>query len=190
MFLAHARRLNFGLHLAQQGCPCWSQSMVKNTNGRGIVILACPIKCTSHDRLRTRRRKGSGDLPGLQSWRFGPSRVEWWVRLPHASANCFTVNHLARLKGKVTFERNDWPPRFSMASRWLCGITCAYILSVVFTSAWRNWFCNTVRGTLASTSSLARPCLNACNPVFAVGIPSLRSTGFNPTLTTFSLDRA
>jgi hypothetical protein len=34
-----------------------------------------------------RRRKGSGDLRGLQSRRFGPSRVEWWVRLPHASAN-------------------------------------------------------------------------------------------------------
>ena len=32
------------------------------------------------------KRKGSGDLPGLQSRRFGPSRVEWWVRLPHASA--------------------------------------------------------------------------------------------------------
>ena len=32
------------------------------------------------------RRNWSGDLPGLQSRRFGPSRVEWWVRLPHASA--------------------------------------------------------------------------------------------------------
>jgi hypothetical protein len=30
---------------------------------------------------------GSGDLPGLQSRRFFPSRVEWWIRLPHASAN-------------------------------------------------------------------------------------------------------
>ena len=29
---------------------------------------------------------GSGDLPGLQSRRFDPSRVEWWIRLPHASA--------------------------------------------------------------------------------------------------------
>jgi hypothetical protein len=36
-----------------------------------------------------RRRKGSGDLPGLQSRRFGSSRVEWWVRLPHASAKSF-----------------------------------------------------------------------------------------------------
>jgi hypothetical protein len=34
----------------------------------------------------SRGRKGSGDLPGLQSRRFGPSRVEWWIRLPHASA--------------------------------------------------------------------------------------------------------
>jgi hypothetical protein len=33
-----------------------------------------------------RRRKGSGDFPGLQSRRFVPSRIEWWVRLPHASA--------------------------------------------------------------------------------------------------------
>src|SRR5205085_2188094 len=40
---------------------------------------APPLYCS-------RRRKGSGDLPGLQSRRFGPSRVEWWVRLPHASA--------------------------------------------------------------------------------------------------------
>jgi len=36
--------------------------------------------------LQRRRRKGSGDLPGLQSRRFDPSRVEWWIRLPHASA--------------------------------------------------------------------------------------------------------
>jgi hypothetical protein len=36
--------------------------------------------------LQRRGRKGSGDLPGLQSRRFGPSRVEWWIRLPHASA--------------------------------------------------------------------------------------------------------
>jgi hypothetical protein len=36
--------------------------------------------------LQLRRRKGSGDLPGLQSRRFGSSRVEWWIRLPHASA--------------------------------------------------------------------------------------------------------
>src|SRR6266852_8000143 len=34
----------------------------------------------------SRGRKGSGDPPGLQSRRFGSSRVEWWVRLPHASA--------------------------------------------------------------------------------------------------------
>jgi len=34
-----------------------------------------------------RRRKGSGDLPGLQSRRSGSSRAVWWVRLPHASAN-------------------------------------------------------------------------------------------------------
>ncbi len=36
--------------------------------------------------LLRRRRKGSGDPPGLQSRRSGPSRVGWWVRLPHASA--------------------------------------------------------------------------------------------------------
>ena len=44
------------------------------------------------DRILRRGRKGSGDLPGLQSRRFGPSRVEWWIRLPHASAkNYFLV---------------------------------------------------------------------------------------------------
>jgi hypothetical protein len=36
--------------------------------------------------LLRRGRKGSGDLPGLQSRRSGPSRAEWWIRLPHASA--------------------------------------------------------------------------------------------------------
>ncbi len=41
--------------------------------------------------LQHRRRKGSGDLPGLQSRRFGPLRVEWWVRLPHASAKCLMI---------------------------------------------------------------------------------------------------
>src|SRR5713101_9383197 len=38
-----------------------------------------------------RGRKGSGDLPGLQSRRFGPSRVEWWIRLPHASAKVLLI---------------------------------------------------------------------------------------------------
>src|ERR1700682_1577851 len=41
--------------------------------------------------LQPRRRKGSGDLPGLQSRRFGPSRVEWWIRLPHASAKVLLI---------------------------------------------------------------------------------------------------
>jgi TonB family protein len=31
-------------------------------------------------------RKGSGDLPGLQSRRRVPSRNGWWIRLPHAPA--------------------------------------------------------------------------------------------------------
>src|SRR5882724_1692291 len=46
-------------------------------------------RVTSHEfqLYFSRGRKGSGDLPGLQSRRFGPSRVEWWIRLPHASAN-------------------------------------------------------------------------------------------------------
>src|SRR6266436_4465465 len=65
-----------------------------------MVISHCaPAQCkffTSHQSRVTSReiqlyfsrgRKGSGDLPGLQSRRFGPSRVEWWIRLPHASAN-------------------------------------------------------------------------------------------------------
>src|SRR6266852_9159013 len=39
----------------------------------------------------SRGRKGSGDLPGLQSRRFGPSRVEWWIRLPHASAKVLLI---------------------------------------------------------------------------------------------------
>jgi hypothetical protein len=37
---------------------------------------------------------GSGDLPGLQSRRFVPSRVEWWIRLPHASANLLMLKWL------------------------------------------------------------------------------------------------
>src|SRR5882672_974988 len=45
-------------------------------------------RVTSHEiqLYFSRGRKGSGDLRGLQSRRFGPSRVEWWIRLPHASA--------------------------------------------------------------------------------------------------------
>ena len=50
---------------------------------------------------------GSGDLPGLQSRRFGSSRVEWWIRLPHASANLFVVNHLALDLSKVMELGND-----------------------------------------------------------------------------------
>src|SRR5882672_10293598 len=64
-----------------------------------VISHRAPAQCkffTSHQSRVTSReiqlyfsrgRKGSGDLPGLQSRRFGPSRVEWWIRLPHASAN-------------------------------------------------------------------------------------------------------
>jgi hypothetical protein len=38
---------------------------------------------------------GSGDLPGLQSRRFGPYRAEWWIRLPHASAKPLSYEDLA-----------------------------------------------------------------------------------------------
>src|SRR6266700_1890492 len=55
-------------------CPCLERA------------LPPPLYCS-------RRRKGSGDLPGLQSRRFGPSRVEWWVRLPHASA----ISHIPKV---------------------------------------------------------------------------------------------
>jgi len=50
---------------------------------RKLITLS---KVCSLMTLLQRRRKGSGDLPGLQSRRFGPSRAEWWIRLPHASA--------------------------------------------------------------------------------------------------------
>src|SRR5712692_10201102 len=61
-----------------------------------VISHHAPAQFTSHQSPVTsheiqlyfsRGRKGSGDLPGLQSRRFGPLRVEWWVRLPHASAN-------------------------------------------------------------------------------------------------------
>src|SRR6266478_8480037 len=63
-----------------------------------VISHRAPAQCkffTSHQSRVTSReiqlyfsrgRKGSGDLPGLQSRRFGSSRAEWWVRLPHASA--------------------------------------------------------------------------------------------------------
>src|SRR5206468_12356002 len=41
-----------------------------------------------------RRRKGSGDLPGLQSRRFDSSRVESWIRLTHASAIYSRLSYL------------------------------------------------------------------------------------------------
>src|SRR5882757_10062159 len=56
------------------------------------VLIRCAERRAVTDRFRLkypRRRKGSGDLHGLQSRRFGLSRTEWWVRLPHASANSF-----------------------------------------------------------------------------------------------------
>src|SRR5215472_18203990 len=65
-------------------------------------------------------RKGSGDLPGLQSRRFGPSRVEWWIRLPHASANRFCFNYLTANFRNDCPVRNNWTPlTCSIASRWL-----------------------------------------------------------------------
>src|SRR6266436_9141424 len=95
-----------------------------------MVISHCaPAQCkffTSHQSRVTSReiqlyfsrgRKGSGDSPGLQSRRFGPSRVEWWVRLPHASArtsfsqlpNACTSKH----NGLVTSPRD---PRIILGS--------------------------------------------------------------------------
>ena len=115
--------------------------------------------------LQRRGRKGSGDLPGLQSRRFGPSRVEWWIRLPHASANSFVVNHLVPVLSNVMEFGNDWPPTRSIASRCDCGITCEYTRKVVRTSACRSWLCKTVSGTDASASSVASPCRNACSPI-------------------------
>jgi hypothetical protein len=47
-----------------------------------------------------RGRKGSGDLPGLQSRRFDPSRAEWWIRLPHASANLLMIGVNRRVLAK------------------------------------------------------------------------------------------
>ena len=68
-----------------------------STAGQGIVPalrsqlrisrkLSTLGKACSRMILLQRRRMGSGDLPGLQSRRSGPSRAEWWIRLPHASA--------------------------------------------------------------------------------------------------------
>src|SRR6266404_1273343 len=68
-----------------------------------VISHRAPAQCkffTSHQSRVTsleiqlyfsRGRKGSGDLPGLQSRRFGPSRVEWWIRLPHASAKVLLI---------------------------------------------------------------------------------------------------
>ena len=72
--------------------------------------------------LQRRGRKGSGDLPGLQSRRFGPSRVEWWIRLPHASATLLKINSYPVAFVPIgTTVLIDWPMR-SIASRWLAGI--------------------------------------------------------------------
>src|ERR1700684_2629709 len=64
------------------------------------------------DALLQRRRKGSGDPPVLQSRRFGPSRVEWWVRLPHASA---TTSISVRLRGHSVRAVS----RRTVTQRWL-----------------------------------------------------------------------
>src|ERR1700746_328093 len=58
---------------------------------------------------------GSGDLPGLQSRRFFPSRVEWWIRLPHASANRVSPQLLlAANLSTVPFASTDWSATFSI----------------------------------------------------------------------------
>jgi len=64
--------------------------------------LSTVSKVCSLMTLLQRRRKGSGDLPGLQSRRFGPSRVEWWIRLPHASA---------RSEQKKSQNPHPWKPQ-------------------------------------------------------------------------------
>src|SRR5438477_10970367 len=56
---------------------------------------------------KLRRRKGSGDLPGLQSRRFGSSRAEWWVRLPHASAISGRCQSNLQPSGKPRFAELD-----------------------------------------------------------------------------------
>ena len=70
------------------------------------------------------RRMGSGDLPGLQSRRFGSSRVEWWIRLPHASAKSFVISYLEANFTTLLIDPTDWScPIRSIASRCVCGIT-------------------------------------------------------------------
>src|SRR5712664_2714023 len=85
-----------------------------------VISHRAPAQCkffTSHQSPVTsheiqlyfsRGRKGSGDLPGLQSRRFGPSRVEWWIRLPHASAKLLV--HQERREDPPFAEpaRDDW----------------------------------------------------------------------------------
>src|SRR6266436_2109115 len=88
-----------------------------------MVISHCaPAQCkffTSHQSRVTSReiqlyfsrgRKGSGDLPGLQSRRFGPSRVEWWIRLPHASAKVLLIQLPLRrdIAKKRPLDQGSW----------------------------------------------------------------------------------
>ena len=80
---------------------------------QSLLVVAFLLRAVSYTHLdvykrqglQRRRRKGSGDLPGLQSRRFGPSRVEWWVRLPHASAKVSLIQgvcgRLGRLRGEL-----------------------------------------------------------------------------------------
>ena len=71
-----------------EGQSAGRQGIVRALRG-GLRIrrkLSTLSKVCSLMTLLQRGRKGSGDLPGLQSRRSGPSRAEWWIRLPHASA--------------------------------------------------------------------------------------------------------
>src|SRR6267142_455130 len=86
-----------------------------------VISHRAPAQCkffTSHQSRVTSReiqlyfsrgRKGSGDLPGLQSRRFGPSRVEWWIRLPHASANFHTYARTRNAVSAASCRVTDGP---------------------------------------------------------------------------------
>src|SRR5712692_11160165 len=86
-----------------------------------VISHHAPAQFTSHQSPVTsheiqlyfsRRRKRSGDLPGLQSRRFGPSRVEWWVRLPHASAKCLMIRlPLWESEPKNNLETRSFVPK-------------------------------------------------------------------------------
>src|SRR6266705_1545734 len=93
-----------------------------------ILTASAPVSTFLNNLVESfRRRIWSGDLPGLQSRRFGPSRVEWWVRLPHASANSAATTSTNAAKREVDRAASLFSPVPKLVGETLCAASLSAI---------------------------------------------------------------